>query len=171
MSPNFGVDQRPSYLIRNDLRPGDVDAIVKLHSTLYGEEYGFDPTFEHYVAEPLTLFAESRGKNQKIWIVEKDGKLKGSVAIVRVSDVEAQLRWLLIHPELRGQGVGRLLVDKAVSFCRECGYGSIFLWTVSFLDAAANLYRSFGFKITKEKTSKVWGLTLTEERYELVLGK
>lgn len=171
MNEDFGSDRRPSFLIRNDLRPGDVDAIVKLHGTLYGEEYGFDHTFEHYVAQPLTLFAESREKHQKIWIVERDGKLRGSVAIVRVSEREAQLRWLLIHPELRGQGIGRLLVESAVNFCRECGYGTIFLWTVGFLDAAAHLYRSFGFKITEKKTSRVWGLTLTEERYELVLGK
>ena len=81
----------------------------------------------------------------------------------------AETRWLLLHPDLRGQGLGRILVEEAVRFCRDCGYSWIFLWTVSALAAAAGLYRSAGFQLTTERTNELWGAVLTEQRYELKL--
>ena len=82
---------------------------------------------------------------ERIWIVESDGRIMGCVAIVKFSREEAQLRWLLLHPDLRGRGLGRRLVEEAASFCRDGGYSSLFLWTVSTLPAAARLYRSICF--------------------------
>jgi len=159
----------PGIRIRHDLKPGDIGYLTYLHAVLYTEEYGWDHTFETYVAGPLAAFAKSHSDRERIWIVEKDGKIAGSVAIVEVSQQEAQLRCLLLHPELRGQGIGRFLVEEAIDFCRDCGYSSIFLSTVSILTAATNLYRSLGFQVTKEKTHQLWGAVLTEQRYDLKL--
>ena len=60
-------------------------------------------------------------------------------------------------------------MEEAVRFCRDCGYSSVFLWTVSALAAAAGLYRSAGFQLTTERTHELWGAVLTEQRYELKL--
>ena len=62
--------------------------------------------------------------------MESDGRIMGCVAIVKFSREEAQLRWLLLHPDLRGRGLGRRLVEEAASFCRDGGYSSVFLWTM-----------------------------------------
>ncbi|MBW1720954.1 MAG: GNAT family N-acetyltransferase [Deltaproteobacteria bacterium] len=165
------MDRDPSIIVRHDLRPGDMGSIIHLHGKLYGEEHGFDHTFEIHVAEPLVEFVRnySQGRGKKIWIVEKEGRVMGSLAIVRCSDEEAQLRWFLVHPELRGKGIGRRLVEEALSFCRESGFSSVFLWTVNTLKPAASLYRSVGFKKTAESTARMWGKVITEERYDLVL--
>jgi N-acetylglutamate synthase-like GNAT family acetyltransferase len=93
------------------------------------------------------------------------------VAIVKFSEDQAQLRWLLLHPAVRGHGVGKTLVQEAVQFCQDCVYSSVFLWTVSALDAAAKLYQSAGFRLTEEKTHEIWGVILTEQRYDLELGR
>jgi N-acetylglutamate synthase-like GNAT family acetyltransferase len=162
--------QSSSLTIRNRLKPGDIGYITYLHGILYAEEYGFDTSFEPYVALPLCEFAQSKKrKRQRIWIVEKDKRIIGSAAIVTHAPREAQLRWLLVHPQYREQGLGRKLVKNAVAFSRDAGYERIFLWTVNLLDAAAHIYHSFGFVKTEEKTHQIWGRRLTEERYDLVL--
>ena len=85
--------------IRNDLRPGDIGAIIQLHGILYAQEYGFDHTFEPYVAAPLAEFVKHQTDRERIWIVEKDQQVLGSVAIVQYAQTQAQLRWLILHPE------------------------------------------------------------------------
>ena len=155
--------------IRNDLRPGDIGAIIHLHGILYAREYGFDHSFEPYVAVPLAEFVKNQSHRERIWIVEKQGRVMGSIAIVQFSKTRAQLRWLILHPEVRGQGIGTTLVEEAVNFCRISGYISVFLWTIDFLGAALKLYMAAGFELTETNTHPVWGRTLTEEKYELKL--
>jgi len=156
--------------IRRELKPGDIGYLTYLHGTLYATECGWDHTFEAYVAGPLSEFAKSHTAREQIWLVEKEGTLAGSIAIVQAAQESAQLRWLLLHPDLRGYGLGRILMEEAIRFCRKHGYRSIFLWTESRLTAAANLYRATGFQLTEEKTHELWGTVVTEQRYDLKLG-
>ncbi|MEW6210933.1 MAG: GNAT family N-acetyltransferase [Acidobacteriota bacterium] len=159
----------PDIGIRHDLRPGDIGYLTYLHGVLYAKEQGWDHTFEAYVAEPLAEFARSHNDRERIWIVESDEKIVGSIAIVEASREEAQLRWLLLDPVLRGRGIGRTLVEEAISFCRDAGYSLVFLWTVSALAAAAKLYQSTGFRLTQENRREMWGAIVTEQRYDLEL--
>ena len=151
--------------VRNDFKPGDMGSIVCLHGTLYAREYGFDSSFEPYVAGPLAEFALSRNDRSKIWIVEHESEVRGSMAIVEHSADSAQLRWLILHPNIRGLGLGKRLVEEGIGFCREKGYSSIFLWTVGHLDAATHIYQSEGFELKAEKSHRIWGVTLTEQKY------
>lgn len=152
---------------RNRIKPGDIGTIVYMHEVLYAKEYGFDHTFGAYVAAPLADFVLKRTHREQIWIAERKGVFCGSIAIVRVMENEAQLRWLLVKPAERGIGLGRILVEKAVDFCKSQHYDHIFLWTIRFLRPATHIYRTAGFEKTEEKTHEIWGLMLTEERYVL----
>ena len=158
-----------SISLRHNLRPGDVGYITYLHGILYAPQQGWDHTFDSYVAIPLAEFAKRIGPRERIWIVERAGQIVGSVAIVEFSQEEAQLRWLLLHPDLRGRGLGRRLVEEAVAFAREEGYSSIFLWTVDSLPAAAGLYKSAGFREMEKVTHELWGNLVTEVKHELAL--
>ncbi len=151
--------------MRDRLVPGDVEGIVRLHGGIYGAEYGFDPTFETYVAEPLGRFAAGQTEREGIWLVEESGCLKGSIAIVEHSRSSAQLRWFLLHPDLRGLGLGRMLVEEALRFCRSKGYESVFLWTLSILAVAGRIYRQAGFTLAEQRESRLWGRQLVEQRY------
>ena len=158
-----------SISIRHELHPGDVGYITYLHGTIYAEEQGWDHTFDAYVAIPLAEFSKLHSHHERIWIVEKEGKIVGSAAIVKFSESEAQLRWLLLDRGVRGIGLGRQLVEEAVKFSSDAGYSDVFLWTVKALTAATKLYESFGFRKTQEKTHKIWGGLVTEVRYDLKL--
>ena len=159
----------PNVTMRNDLKPGDIGYLIYLHGVLYAQEYGWDHTFEAYVAGPLAEFAKARNDREQIWIVEKDASIAGSIAIVEASKQEAQLRWLLLHPDLRGHGIGKMLVEEAIAFSKEKGYSSLYLWTVSALATAGALYKAAGFQLKEENRHELWGTTVTEQRYEMRL--
>jgi len=155
--------------LRDDLRPGDLGRLVWLHGTVYAQKFGFDPTFEAYVAGPLAKFVRQHTTRDRLWIAERGARIVGCIATVGVSASEAQLRWFLVDPAARGQGLGRALLDAAVQFSAACGYESAFLWTVSALTAAARLYGELGFIKVEERPSHLWGVDVIEERYVLNL--
>jgi ribosomal protein S18 acetylase RimI-like enzyme len=155
--------------LRTRLEPGDLGSVVYLHGTVYAREYGFDPTFEAYVAGPLAEFVRSGCDRERLWIAERAGRIVGCVAIVAASPGTAQLRWFLVDPGARGSGLGRRLLHEAVAFSKERGYASVILWTVSALAAAAHLYRAAGFRKVEEKAGRLWGVDVVEEKYELTL--
>lgn len=157
--------------LRTRLKPGDLGCLVSLHGRLYAEEYGFDHTFEAYVAGPLAEFALKASPRERLWIAERDDGFVGCVAIVASTRETAQLRWYLVAPEARGEGLGRSLLNEAVAFSRTCGYRAIILWTVSDLAAAGHLYNAVGFRKIQEKPRRTrWGVDVIEEQYEMKLG-
>ena len=156
--------------IRIGLQPGDIGYIIYLHGVLYAQEYGLDKTFEGDVAIRIGEFARTYDPRKDYFAVaELDGKTVGSITINGLSDEAALLRWFLVHPDARGRGVGRELIDGALAFCRESGFKKVTLWTISELKAAAHLYRQAGFVVTREETHEIWGATRTEQEYELIL--
>ena len=169
--------QMDDVTIRHDLRPGDMGRVIAMHGVLYAEEYGFDHGFEAYVAETVAEFGQlARPGLDRLWLAERacpeerGGRLVGSIAILGREDGAAQLRWFLVDPEARGRGLGRRLIDEALAFCRTAGYRSVYLWTVTGLDAAARLYVAAGFRKTETKPpAMLWGVDLAEERYDLDL--
>jgi len=166
----MNAETRRSVTVRTGLKPGDIGSIVRLHGILYAREYGFDHTFEAYVADPLSKFAKAGSPRERIWLAEQDDELVGCVAIVMHAPLVAQLRWFLVDPAFRGAGLGTRLIREAVDFCKAAGYESVILWTVSALTAAAHLYRSAGFEKVEDKPGRQWGVDVVEERYELTIG-
>jgi len=61
------------------------------------------------------------------------------------------------------------LFSNTVNFCIEQGCNNVFLWTISYLEAAAHIYNSFGFQQTEQKTLELWGKVITQVRYDLTL--
>jgi GNAT superfamily N-acetyltransferase len=157
--------------LRTTLRPGDLGALVHLHGTCYAQEYGFDSSFEAYVAGPLADFVLHPSPRNRLWLAEQDGQLVGCIAIVEASPTEAQLRWFLVAPVARGLGLGRRLMQEAVYFARTAGYQRIFLWTVHLLTAAAHVYLAAGFTKVQEKPGHCWGIDLVEEKYLFELNE
>ena len=155
--------------VRHDFRPGDIGRVTWLHGDLYAREWGFDNSFEAYVAEGLVEFARQYDPaRDRLWLAETAaGDPVGSVAILSRPNGQAQLRWLIVAPAARGTGLGRHLVASTLAFCRAASHHTLYLWTVSPLVAAARLYTSSGFQLKEElPTARQWGVELREQRYE-----
>lgn len=159
--------------IRRERQPGDIGAIAEQHGRLYGPEFGLDVTFEADLAEALYAAAE-RGwptEREGIWIVERAGRLLGSLALTDERDGTGRVRAFLLDPSLRGQGLGRQMLGELLERSREAGYERLGLATFSELRAAAQLYLEHGFVLVSEETGPRWGMArMTFQQYELELA-
>ena len=166
---NQAMDQ---VSIRRKLQPGDLGAIVEHHGRQYAGEYGVDSSFEAHVAAAVAR-AALRGfprANEAVWIVERGGKHAGSLAMTDEGDGVACVRFFVLDPDLRGQGLGRQLLAELFETARANGFERAVLETFSDLEAAAHLYREYGFRVSSSETAPRWGRAqLTYQRYEASL--
>ena len=155
--------------VRRELRPGDLGEVVAHHGRVYRPEFGVDSTFEAHVCASVAA-AGKRGfprPGEGIWIVERDGRHAGSLALTDEGE-RGCVRWFVLDPELRGHGLGRRLVGELVAEARDAGYDGLYLETFSDLRAAAHIYRSHGFELTSTETGPRWGRAdLGYQHYEL----
>lgn len=163
------------FEIRREPAPGDLERIVAFHGRVYPPEYGVDASFVRDVAVTAAEAAR-RGfprEREAVWIVERGGEMTGCLALTADADDASAgvVRWFVLDRSLRGQGLGRRLVDELVARAREHGYARLGLETFSELRAAAHLYRSHGFEVVWEHTAPKWGREdFTYQRYEAELS-
>ncbi|NEE01456.1 bifunctional helix-turn-helix transcriptional regulator/GNAT family N-acetyltransferase [Phytoactinopolyspora halotolerans] len=169
LGENVSEDGGPAvrtHVIR-PLRPGDLGWVVQRHGALYAEEYGWDQTFEAYVARIIAEYGERTDRGRESgWIAEVDGSPAGCVFCMRRDDQTAQLRLLLVEPAARGAGLGARLVEQCIDFARAAGYAKIVLWTNDVLTAARSLYLKAGFRCVEEAPHHSFGHDLVGQMWE-----
>ena len=151
----------PTYILR-DPQPGDMGWVIHRQGALYAEEYGWSTEFEALVAEIVVKYMRDYDPaSDRCWIAEKDGKIVGSVFLVRHDETTAKLRLLYVEPSARGLGIGRRLVEECMRHARLLGYRRMVLWTNAGLDAARHIYEKAGFALIEEERHHSFGKDLT----------
>ena len=151
-------------------RVGEIGHIIGRHGVLYHEEYGWDGTFEGFVAEIAGAFAKAHDPHREgCWIAERDGDILGSIFVVDSGEGTAKLRMLYVEPAARGLGVGRKLVEQAIAFASGAGYRRLTLWTNDILHAARRIYESAGFRLVTEERHHSFGQDLVGQNWDLDL--
>ena len=151
-------------------RPGDMGWVVARHGALYPAEYGWDSHIEALTAEIVAGFLKTFDPaRERCWIAEMDGEPVGSIFLVRDTDAVARVRLLIVDPKARGLGIGRRLVEEAITFAREAGYSSVTLWTHKVLTAARMIYLKAGFKLVEEWVHDEFGKPEASETWQLDL--
>ncbi len=167
-SPAAGAEP---YIIRSH-QPGDMGWVVSRHGALYAHEFGWDITFEAYVADTVAKFIrEFDSKRERCWIAERNGRNVGCIFLFERDENVAQLRMLIVDPEARGLGIGHRLVDECVRFARQCRYVKMLLWTIDILSAARKIYKQAGFKLVESTKTHAFGHDHFDEWWELPLIK
>ena len=150
--------------------PGGIGKITELHATYYSKHWGFGLYFESRVAAEMCEFLNRFDKNRDgFWFALIEDKIVGSIAIdgIKASTQGAHLRWFIVDPEYQGKNIGGTLIRKAIEFCREVKFKRVYLSTFAGLDEARHLYEKLGFKICEECEGDQWGVTVTEQIFEL----
>lgn len=127
-----GDDAALARLIRSSLEAHGLN----IPGTAY-----FDPELDHL--SNFYLNHPDRG----YFILEDEGQLAGGVGVAGYAPREncAELQKLYLAERLRGRGLGRVLLDKAIDFARELGFRELYLETHHNLEAAVRLYQKRGF--------------------------
>jgi GNAT superfamily N-acetyltransferase len=153
--------------MRDRLRPGDIGEIVALHGHEYGNGYHLSEIFEAHVARGVGDFALALAENPdagRAWLTDDAQGLTGCIAITRETDTHGRLRWFLVAQRARGLGLGRKLLDAALTYARE-RFATVELETFSELTAAAHLYRSAGFELRDSRPFNEWGREIELQHY------
>jgi DNA-binding MarR family transcriptional regulator/GNAT superfamily N-acetyltransferase len=148
-------------------RPGCIGDIASLHARFYSEHWGFGSYFEKKVATELAEFAGALpAEGKALWLYVENGRSLASLAIDGdVASGVAHLRWFIVDDSLRGTGVGRQLMTRAMQFVDRQRFRETYLWTFKGLDSARHLYELFGFTLTSESEGVQWGTEVTEQRF------
>lgn len=157
------------------LRPGDLGWVIARHGTLYAQEYGFNQRFEAMVARIAADYVDQLDPaHECAWIAELDDQPVGCVFIVQARHEHtqapepgvAQLRMLLVEPQARGHGVGKMLTAQCETFARQAGYTRLRLWTNQALTAARAIYKASGYRLLSTEEHSNFGSPQVGEVWE-----
>ncbi|PYS82667.1 MAG: GNAT family N-acetyltransferase [Acidobacteria bacterium] len=141
--------------------PADLPGIGRLGALLVEEHYDFDPR-RFLAARPGTpagyasfMSAQLEDPDMTVLVADDNGDVIGyAFAAVEGYDYMALrgpagvLHDVIVDPEHRGRGVGRLLIDAVLEFFRSRGVPRVVLSTAERNEAAQRLFASMGFRRT-----------------------
>jgi DNA-binding MarR family transcriptional regulator/GNAT superfamily N-acetyltransferase len=148
-------------------QPGDLGTVTHFHGKYYADTYGYTDIFEAHVAKEFSEFILNFDTDKDVfYVVEKNGRVEGSIALQQRSEDSAQLRFFYLSPALRGFGIGKALMNNLMQFAKKANYKHINLWTHKGLESAHKVYEKYGFVMTETKTHSLWKENLEEQMWE-----
>jgi GNAT superfamily N-acetyltransferase len=151
--------------------PGALATLCAMQTRYYAHDWGFDHRYEAVVSAGIAEFLPRYNpKRDLILLALRRGEIAGGIVIDGGGEgsQSARLRWYIVSKELRGTGVGRILIQKAMEFVRERKYENVFLTTFHGLDPARRLYEKAGFLLVEESEKSTWGKAVMQQRFEFI---
>ncbi len=155
------------FTISEGYIPGCIGRVAQLHASYYAQSSGFGVEFEAKVAKELAEFCLSYTAGRDgLWLAH-GAEIAGSIAVdgSHAAKDGAHLRWFIMSDVLRGKGIGKQLLRRALEFSDHLGYKRVYLWTFAGLGAARHLYESHGFRLQYESPGSQWGRVVHEQRF------
>jgi len=132
--------------------PGDAAGLVALAAEVGREEGAWLLTTDasrSIAAERRYLRAVRRHPDAAVFVVEADGRVVGRLSLARdphPSSSHVADLGLMVSSSHRRQGVGRSLLEQAVTWARAAGVSKLELHVFPWNAPAIALYESFGFE-------------------------
>lgn len=160
--------QVSGFEIVEGYQTGMIGDVAALHARTHGPIVEMGPAFESVVSQAMAEFMPrvQRPMNNS-WSVLNNSSVIGSITIdgEDLGNNIAHLRWFILSEQLRGKGLGRVLLQKALDHCDRLEFGEIHLWTLKGLDAARTLYEKNGFVLADEYLGDQWGKEVVEQKF------
>ena len=90
-------------------------------------------------------------KDSGFWVAQNEVSIVGMIGVQRIDDNSAEIRRLRVRDGYRRRGIGRMLMEHAICFCRDKQYLKIVLDVRIERSPAINLFDAFGFVHGRER--------------------
>jgi len=87
------------------------------------------------------------------WVVDENGVVKGGGGFAELAGEKdiCEIQKMYFLPEIRGNGMGKRILEMALSEASNQGYRKAYLETLPNMDSAKALYEKFGFLYLTER--------------------
>ena len=146
----FGVEKTDDMekKIWPRLRPAnnkDCDNIANLVYDIL-REYDLKPDPASTDADIIDVESSYFSRGGTFFVLEtEDSSIIGAYGLYPVDNQTCELRKMYLHEAYRGKGLGKFLLEDALSKARQLGFERMILETASVLKEAIALYKSYGF--------------------------
>ncbi len=130
------------------LRPADNEDCDNIAGLVYSilREYNLKPDPACTDADIKDIESSYFDRGGTFFVLEaEDGSIIGAYGLYPIDKQTCELRKMYLHKAYRGKGLGKFLLDDALSEARKLGFEKMILETASVLKEAIALYKSYGF--------------------------
>src|SRR5271165_321050 len=121
---------------------GDEEAFRLLNEAWIVPLFGLEDADRQILGDPHAHILSPGGQ---IYMALDGDNPVGTCALVKMGDREYEVAKMGVAPELRGRGIGRLLLAFVIEDARRMGARRLYIETNTSLKNAIHLYESFGF--------------------------
>ena len=116
----------------------DSERVKALVSSIMNKEFAAQEKVYQY-GDLDNVSAAYNKLREKFLVVNEGTEIIGTAGIKEDSDTTALLRRLFVHPSHRGRGVGSMLVDTVLDFCKMNEYKWVVFRAATNMEAAIKL--------------------------------
>jgi putative acetyltransferase len=133
----------PDELTIREFGPGDEAAFRRLNEEWIIRYFVLEPKDEASLADPRRTILDRGGR---IFIAIRASQPVGCCALLAMAPGEFEVAKMAVTESSQGAGIGRRLLEKAVTEARAAGAHRLYLETNRKLAPAIRLYESLGFR-------------------------
>ena len=112
-------------------------------------------------------------KDGNFWVAVENERVIGTIALIDMGNRQSALRKMFVHKDYRGKekGIGQLLLNTLIGWCRQKDINEVYLGTVEQLHAAKRVYMKNGFvKVDKATLPETFPLMPVDtEFFKLII--
>jgi GNAT superfamily N-acetyltransferase len=141
--------QENNNIIIREADPGDIDDICRLLALLFDQETDFEPDYSKQKRGVSEIISDPH--KGMFFVMEVSGRIAGCVSLLflvstAMGGKAAILEDMIIEADVRGRGLGSLLLEKVIRFAKKRGCSRLTVLTDGGNQTAQALYRKHGFK-------------------------
>jgi len=131
------------------IQPDDNPALSKIVRDTLAEFGANHPGTVYYDDTTDHLYELFQKTGSIYFVAESMDRIVGGAGIypsAGLADDTVELVKMYLIPEIRGKGIGRLLISRCLEFAKEEGYSRVYIETMPELAQALKLYEKVGFR-------------------------